>query len=378
MKKLFLITLIGLFNFSLFGQTIYKEIESRRLGENRRLKIQLPRNYERNKDKQYPIILVLDGDYLFEPVAGNVDYMSYWEDIPEAIVVGVMQGKKRYDDTLYDELDYMPDKTGADFFEFIGMELIPHIDKEYRTAKFIIAVGHDITANFINYYLFKDPILFNGYINLSPDLAPTLGQKIPVRIKDVKQKVFYYLATGSEDIPHLKEAAEGLNTALTAVKTDNFHFYYDNFPDATHYSLVGRGIPHALEQIFSLYRPITKKEFSEVLLKTEKPLYDFLLDRYATIKNLFGLDNNIRMNDFLAVGAAAERKKDWTSLEKLGKLAQKQYPNHLVGDYFMGRVYEEQGNNKKAIHTYRNSFGKEEVDFITVDFLLDRADMLID
>lgn len=378
MRKLFLFIFLGLFSFSMIGQTIYKEIESRRLGENRRLKIQLPRNYEKNKDKHYPIILVLDGDYLFEPVAGNVDYMSYWEDIPEAIVVGVLQGRKRYDDTLFDELDYMPDKTGADFFEFLGMELIPHIDKEYRTAKFIIAVGHDLTANFINYYLFKDPVLFNGFINLSPDFAPTLAQKIPIRMKDIKQKIFYYLATGSEDVPNLKDEAERLNAALSAVKTDNFHFYYDNFPDATHYSLVGRGIPHALEQIFSLYRPITKKEYNEVLLKTEKPLYEFLLDRYATIKNLFGLDNNIRINDFLAVGAAAEQKKDWTSLEKLGKLAQKQYPKHLIGDYFMGRFYEEQGNNKKAIHTYRNSFGKEEVDFITVDFLLDRADMLID
>lgn len=376
MKKMLLLLSLILICPIAFGQTIYKEIDSKKLGDTRRLKIQLPRNYDKNKDKRYPIILVFDADYLFEPVAGNVDYLSYWEDIPEAIVVGIMQGNNRYTDCAVDEVNYFPGGTGAKFFEFIGMELLPHIDKEYRTAKFIIAVGHDVTANYINYYLFKDPILFNGYISLSPDSPPSMDQKIADRIPNVKQKVFYYLATATEDVPDLKEDAEKLNVRLSNITASNFFYNFKNFTDATHYTLASRAIPHALELIFSVYRPISKKEYSEVLLTTNTPMYDFLMERYNTIKNLFGLDSKVRVNDFLAVGAAAEKKKEWDSLEKIGKLAQRQYPNNLVGDYYLGRYYEETGNIKKAVHTYRNSFGKEETDFITVDFLLDRADRL--
>ena len=44
--------------------------------------------------KHIPLILVLDGDYLFEPFSGCVDYLSYWDEIPEAIVVGIRHGKK--------------------------------------------------------------------------------------------------------------------------------------------------------------------------------------------------------------------------------------------------------------------------------------------
>ena len=36
------------------------------------MKIQLPRNYDENIDKSYPIFLVFDGDYMFAAVAGTV------------------------------------------------------------------------------------------------------------------------------------------------------------------------------------------------------------------------------------------------------------------------------------------------------------------
>jgi predicted alpha/beta superfamily hydrolase len=218
MKKVLLLLVCFTFILPLSAQIKYEEFNSTKLGESRRLKIQLPRNYDTNTEKVYPIVIVIDADYLFEPVAGNVDYFSYWEDMPESIVVGIMQGNKRYEDCEYDDTNFLPAEKGADFFEFIGLELLPYIDNTYRTAKFVIAVGHDFTANFINYYLFKDPPLFNGYISLSPDLAPMLDQRLPERIPAVQSKIFYYMATGTDDIKDLMEITEQLNTSLKPLK----------------------------------------------------------------------------------------------------------------------------------------------------------------
>src|SRR5210317_418877 len=130
MKNLFFLSIYLLSCVSLFAQSkiIYEEFNSNKLEESRRLKIQLPRDYEENIDKVYPIVIVLDANYLFEPVAGNVDYFSYWEDMPESIVVGIMQGDDRYDDCEYDDSNFLPADKGADFFEFIGLELVPYID----------------------------------------------------------------------------------------------------------------------------------------------------------------------------------------------------------------------------------------------------------
>ena len=131
MRKVFSLLFFALFVASSFSQSkiIYEEISSFKLEESRRLKIQLPRDYDVNIEKSYPIVVVLDANYLFEPVAGNVDYFGYWEDMPEAIVVGIMQGDSRYDDCSYDDTNFMPEEKGASFFEFVGLELIPYIDQ---------------------------------------------------------------------------------------------------------------------------------------------------------------------------------------------------------------------------------------------------------
>jgi predicted alpha/beta superfamily hydrolase len=378
MRSHFLLFFALIFFTQSWGQSkvVYEEFSSYKLGETRRLKIQLPRDYETNTEKSYPIVIVLDANYLFEPVAGNVDYFGYWEDMPEALVVGIMQGESRYDDCFYDDTNFMPADRGADFFEFIGMELVPFIDANFRTAKFIIAVGHDLTASYINYYLFKDPPLFNGYIALSPDLAPMMDDRLPKRIPNIPQKLFYYLATGTDDIQDLQLVTQELNVSLSALKSDQFNYYYDNFEGATHYSLVARAIPSALEKIFSVYRPISKQEFNDVLLKLETPVHLYLLDKYQTISNLFGIDNPIRINDFLASASACEKLKQWESLREIATLATRQYPDLILGDYYMGRYYEETGDPKRAMRTFQGGFDKEEVDFITVDLMLDKADQI--
>ncbi len=376
MRKILLFALCALFTNSFFAQTIYEKFNSDKLGEVRRLKIQLPRNYESNVHKKYPIVLVLDADYLFEPVAGNVDYFSFWEDMPEAIVIGVMQGDQRYDDCEYDDNTFMPSENGAKFFEFIGLELMPYIDKKFRTAKFIIGVGHDFTANFLNYYLFKDPPLLNGYINLSPDFAPLMEERIIARIPSIKQRLFYYVATGSDDIKGLQKSAEEFNASLSAIKSDSFAYYFDNFAGATHYSLAGRGIPNALEKIFSVYRPISNQEFTDVLMKMEGPVSQYLFDKYKVVSDLFGIDDAIRVNDIIATATAAEKRHQWEPLREIANLAKKQYPKTVLGDYYLGRYFEETGQAKKAMRTFQGAFDKEEVEFITVDILLDRADKI--
>ena len=378
MKSFFTYIFMCFIASTVLGQSkiIYEEFASFKLEETRRLKIQLPRDYEANIEKSYPIVVVLDANYLFEPVAGNVDYFGYWEDMPEAIVVGIMQGDKRYEDCSYDDSNFMPDEKGAAFFEFIGLELLPYIDANYRTAKFTIAVGHDFTASYINYYLFKDPPLFNGYICLSPDLAPMMDERLPQRIPNIQQKLFYYLATGTDDIKDLMEISVALDKSLAPLKNDTFTYYFDNFEGATHYSLVARAIPSALEKIFAVYRPISKQEYTDKLLKMETPIHQYLLDKYQTIHDLFGLDNPIRINDFIACATACEKQKQWESLREIASLAQRQYPDTVMGDYYMGRYYEETGDPKRAMRTFQAGFDKEEVDFITVDLMLDRADKI--
>ncbi|NNF86147.1 MAG: esterase, partial [Winogradskyella sp.] len=267
-----------------FAQAIYQDIQSDRLDETRELKIQLPRNYDPEAKREYPLILVFDGDYLFEPVAGNIDYQSYWEDIPDCIVVGVKQGAKRENDFRYDEDSYFPAQDSAAFYEFIAAELLPFMENNYNISSFKIIVGHDLSANFLNYYLFKDSPLFRAYIALSPDFAPEMINRLSQRLSIVTKETFYYLATGDADISALRSGILEANTALSAISNSKFHYKFDDFDDANHYSLVGRGIPRALNQIFSLFKPISAKEYNEKLITFELGPFEYLVKKYEDIE----------------------------------------------------------------------------------------------
>ncbi|MCF6294418.1 MAG: esterase [Flavobacteriaceae bacterium] len=357
----------------IIAQTIYEEFESYKLGERREIKIQLPRNYDENIEKSYPLFIVLDGDYMFEIVAGNVDYYSYWEDMPEAIVVGINQADTRDDDCYYSEQNDLPVESGAKFFEFIGMELLPHLNSTYRTENFRVAVGHGETANFINYFLLKPKPLFQAYITISPSLAPSMNNYISERLKQYKTKLFYYLATASNDIKYIKKDTEALNATITSIDNKNILYNFDSFEDATHYSAPAHAIPKALESIFYVFQPISKKEYKESILTLETSPVEYLQEKYKVISDLFGIEKQILINDFKAIAAAIEKKKAFEYFEDLGKIARKEYPETLLGNYYLARFYEETGEPKKAMRTYKGAYGLEEIGGITIDLMLEKA-----
>lgn len=375
MSKFYLFLVLCFASHLSFGQAIYKTLDSRFLDEERQLKIQLPRNYDKNSDKLYPVILVLDGDYLFEPFAGNVDYFSYWDDIPEAIVVGVNQVGSRGADTFAGDIQFLPSKSGKNFFDFIEVELLPHIKNNYRTSGFNVIAGHNLTANFANFYLLRERPLFQAYINLSPELSPQMASRLYQAFKGTKKQKWFYLATASNDVPELKRSIEQLHLQLNTIENDNFHYLFDSFEKPLHYSLVAHAIPRALEKIFEAYRPITMEEYA-ALKSGDKSPYDVLSAKYSTIENLYGVELKVRLNDFLAVGKALEHKKNWDDLKKLGKLAMEQDPDSMLGSYYMAKSLEETGKTKKAMRMYEGAYDKKEAAFITADFMLRKAELI--
>ncbi|SFC98228.1 hypothetical protein SAMN04489722_104217 [Algibacter lectus] len=377
MKKLILFVFLFSLTFvNIEAQVKYETFESSKLGETRQIKIQLPRGYDSNNDKSYPIFIVLDGDYLFEAVAGNVDYYSYWEDMPESIVVGVNQMDTRYDDCLYSEQNSLPVETGAAFFEFIGQELVPYIEKTFRTVNFRVAVGHGLTANLINYYLLKPQPLFQGYIAVSPELAPVMLDYIPEGLSKAESKIFYYLANTDNDGSSIKKMTNTLNTDIAALDNKNLVYNFDSFEGPSHYSVPTHAIPNAIEKMFHVFQPISKKEYKETILELQISPVLYLQEKYESINQLFGIDKKILINDFKAISAAIEKNELYEYYEDLGKLARKAYPETLLGTYYMARFYEETGEPKKAMRTYQSAYTLKEIAGVTKDEMLEKANLI--
>jgi predicted alpha/beta superfamily hydrolase len=362
--------------FICFSQIESETFESFKLNERRPIKIYVPENY--SEEKSYPLLLVMDAEYLFDITVSNVKFYSYWQEMPEAIVVGIDQNYDgiRYDDADFSDRDGLPKEKANEFFEFIGNELVPYLQTKYTIANFKGIIGHSITANFSNYYLFKEKPLFDAYVVLSPTLAPMMENRVPERLMVFEDKKFYYLATSEKDRKDSKDRILTLNNNIKAVKNENLHYYFDNFKTASHHSIASYAIPRALDQIFNVYKPISKEEFKTKMLALETPVFDYLVEKYETIENLFGFKKTVSLNDIMATYAASQKKEDLECLKNLSKLSKKEYPDTMLGFFFEAEYYEQMGEPKKALRTYEKAFGMPEIDFLTKDMMLDRIDSL--
>jgi len=357
------------------GQVKVEIFESFKLQERRDVKYYFPEDYD--AEKKYPLILVLDGEYLFDQVVANAKFYSQFHGMPQSIVVGIEQSQNqiRLDDCAYEEDSGLPSEKAKQFFEFLGMEIIPYLDLNYSTAPFKMVVGYDITANFANYWLFKENSLFNAYINISPDLAPEMETRLPSRLGAFDKQIFYQLILEGEKSKNTAKIKQ-MDKAIKAIEKESLHYYFDEYPEADHVSIATYGIGKAFDNIFGMFKPISPKEYKTQMLASDEPVIDYLTTKYKTIEDLFGFKKEVNLNDLMAVYAGIRKKEDFDSLKPLSDLCKREFPSTMLGFYFEGEYYEQMGEPKKALRTFEKAFGMEEIDFLTKEMALEKIDAL--
>jgi hypothetical protein len=148
-------------------------IDSRIMGEPRLLDVTLPRGYE-SGTARYPVLVVLDGEFEHEIAAAIARFYASTSQAPPMIVVGIRNTNRMRDMTP----PPMPGFTvppeadasgGADrFLAFLAEEVIPYVDRAYRTEPMRVLVGHSLGGLFALHALGKRPTLFTGYIVMEP------------------------------------------------------------------------------------------------------------------------------------------------------------------------------------------------------------------
>lgn len=377
--KILTLILVGI-SFSLIAQenrTI--EFDSRILSEKRVINIHIPESYV-TSEKPYPVIYSLDGEYTRFALNGITDYYSFWDKIPECIIVSIDQNYldtlenkyKRWIDCSYSWNSGLPSDKGLDFKDFISNELIPFIDSSFRTTNFRTIIGHSFTANYINYFLLDKEPVFKGYVSMSPYYAVNGLDSLKTVIENLKTVVFYYVASGENDLSgHIKSVNE---FDKMFAKISNENFVYEKFDmknnQATHYTIFPIALPGAIEHLFSAYSPISENEFKKILSVDNK--IDYLMKRYSNIKNIYGVEVPIRESDISTVAYAISKKKQWNQLEKIAKFSIEQYPESFFGYYQMGEYFEKTKNYAAALKQYQLGFSKLGDDILNIsDFQKD-------
>jgi predicted alpha/beta superfamily hydrolase len=234
------------------------QIESKALAETRTYFIHTPSKYKSGQDA-YPLLILQDPESEFTLAAAAVDMLSENGRIPPMIVVGVKNTNRTRDMT-----PSRPAKAsggsagGADkFLAFIADELLPAIDRKYRTRPYRVLVGHSLGGLFAVYALMNRPDVFQGYIVISPSLwwdDQALVKASPpffAAHKDLRADL--YLTMGSEGQEMLGGAWK-LSAVLEESKIPDLRWQFKRSPDEDHGTIPYLSIYEGLEAIFKGYR----------------------------------------------------------------------------------------------------------------------------
>ena len=362
---------------SLYVSRVNDTILSKYLNEKRAIEIQLPRSYEIEVDKNYPLMIVLDGDYMFNIVSGSVDYLSYWGDIPENLVVGINQKDTRFQDSsVFDNITYTPISSTASFYDFIVNELIPYFSKNYRVSNFKVIVGQERTANFANFFLLKNDPQIRGVISISPKISENMNRYLNENLSKTNSKIVYTLSSSKRDFESIFKNVSELTASLDSIENKNLRFESLIFDKENHYILPSVSVPKSIRSTYSMYSDIDKIEYDSIISKLETSPIDYLKNKYQLIKEFYDLDKTISMNDFMAIEEFIEENEFFNLYDELSELAKQEYPGTILPSYYKGRFIEETGDPKKAMYIYRSAYNMKEVKGLTKEYLLELAERI--
>ncbi|WP_404408116.1 esterase family protein [Pseudidiomarina marina] len=156
----------------------YFKLQSTAVGRPYHIFVRLPEGYDANT-KQYPVVYLLDGDSLFPLLSPTHLFLTYDENLPEAIIVGIAYGgfgdiNKRDIDFTAPAADGKLEIDGAPkFLKFLKTELIPRIEHSYRAdSDRRILFGQSRGGYFTLWSALADPDLFYARIASNPTITP--------------------------------------------------------------------------------------------------------------------------------------------------------------------------------------------------------------
>lgn len=279
-------------------------LESSVLKETREIFVSLPESY-RSSTHKYPVIYVLDAEFLFDLTRSSVAIRASRNYMPESIIVGIPNNTgKRLEMAMEISNDegvpfFYGDNIGqADkYLEFFRKELFPEIESKLRVNKHRTIIGLSPTFGPVFEAFWSEPDLFSGYIVLAAEIGQklksgkTIAQKLYEEISNKKRKAAsIYVGTSSKDIEKRgsKEAAHYVEIPekLKSNANPNIRYKFEVVLNQDHYGMTIPGIQSGLDTIYP--RKIWLVDYKK-FWRSEDPA-KALAKKYDELSKLYGFE----------------------------------------------------------------------------------------
>lgn len=244
--------------------TEHRTLASASIGQTYDLFVSLPEDYA-TSGKRYPVLYVLDG-WHFPFMASLQNNNVYSGRMPPVIIVNLGHGRNvnpmplRARDFTPTKLATVPNSGGAPvFLDFLEKEIIPLIDRTYRTDPADRGLlGHSLGGLFALYALEERPGLFQRIVAASPvaDWDQGVLIKAMAKLKDLPHPVRLDLSVGNDEHEvsgfDITTATTAFARKLDELKPANLTHRFTLYPGENHNSVRFASFPAGL---YWVYRP---------------------------------------------------------------------------------------------------------------------------
>jgi uncharacterized protein len=240
------------------SDTERRSITSSKIGQRYDLFISLPEDYHTSK-QSYPVLYVLDG-WHFSLMAFIQENNIYSKRMAPVIIVNI--GHSPASDAMnLRTRDFMPTRIpkypnsggGPVFLDFLEHELIPFIDRTYRTNTSDRGLlGHSLGGSFALYALEQRPALFQRIVAASPamPLDSVIFADARRALRALPAPVRLDLSVGSDDELGLAKSATEFARVLDEIKPKGLDYRFTVYPGENHNSVRLVSFPAGLYWVY--------------------------------------------------------------------------------------------------------------------------------
>jgi hypothetical protein len=309
------------------------------LGEKVDLVVHLPAEYSSGQ-KRYPIIVFLGSEYRakFALAAAALDYMTAQGQIPAIVLIGV--------DLPHGNFAQVPQENAAGtasadrHIAALKEEIIPFVDRTFRTNGYSILYGGSNSGVFAVYALLSGKLPFQAYFASSPMLGwcpNLLSEKARLAFADFSRPSrFLFLIWSDDDIGGVTREMPKFADLLAKCGPSWLRWQLETRHNEGH--VPEMDFPLGLRALFPDYNP-----------RIERMTLRSLQEHFATLSSRYGFSIEVPEALLFDAGMALANRQQLDDAQKTFEFAVAQYPRNPQMHAGLGFVFKQRGNSDVAI-----------------------------
>jgi len=339
----------------------YRKLYSNVLNEDRIILVNLPRGYDETTI-HYPVLYILYGGQVegyFAEAVHIINRLSVGSVIPDMIIIGI-ENVDRYRDCLPINRNGEPGGAG-NFLRFFKEELIPYVDKSYRTKDFRILGGPQAGATFSLYAMIEEPALFNVNIITNPFWITSIREYMFSKSNDFfnqNQNLNKFLFISTYPHSNSKAMLEYLQKFKLIVengKQKDFILIINTEKEDEDDVVPPIGLRKGLRKYFKEYKFPNETEINGL---------EDLKEYYQNLSQKYTYEVDIPEFTLIRQGDGLEERQKLEEAKILYEYVVKKYPHDLNSYARLADLHRRWGNYDLAIKYYEQFLERRRMPFI--------------